>query len=48
MLGETASRDLPRVPWTRRHLLGLEELSRDELLAILDMADRFSDVGERR
>ena len=48
MLGETASRDLPRVPWARRHLLGLEELSRDELLTILDMADRFSDAGERR
>src|SRR5262245_43190687 len=48
MVGEAATRDLPRVPWTRRHLLGLEELSRDELLAILDTADRFSDAGERR
>jgi aspartate carbamoyltransferase catalytic subunit len=48
MVGEAAARDLPRVPWTRRHLLGLEELSRDELLAILDTADRFSDAGERR
>src|SRR5262245_20835069 len=45
---ETAARDLPRVPWTRRHLLGLEELTQDELLAILDTAERFVDVGERR
>src|SRR5687768_3463090 len=45
---EAAARDLPRVPWTRRHLLGLEELTRDELLAILDTAERFVDVSERR
>ncbi len=34
--------------WTRRHLLGLEELSRDELLAILDTAEGFVDVSQRR
>lgn len=45
---EAAARDLPRVPWARRHLLGLEELTRDELLAILDTADRFVEVGDRR
>jgi aspartate carbamoyltransferase catalytic subunit len=42
------ARDLPRVPWTRRHLLGLEEYSREELLTLLDMADRFVDVVERK
>src|SRR5262245_56518204 len=41
-------RDLPRVPWTRRHLLGLEELSRDELLTLLETAERFVDVVERK
>ena len=34
--------------WTRRHLLGLEELGRDELLAVLDAAEQFVDVSERR
>src|SRR5690606_11005383 len=28
----------PDVPWTRRHLLGLEELSAEELTTLLDMA----------
>jgi aspartate carbamoyltransferase catalytic subunit len=27
--------------WTRRHLLGLEELSRDEIVTILDLAEHF-------
>jgi aspartate carbamoyltransferase catalytic subunit len=27
--------------WTRRHLLGLEDLQRDEILAILDTAEEF-------
>jgi aspartate carbamoyltransferase catalytic subunit len=33
--------------WTRRHLLGLEELSRDELCTILDAAEEFVDEGLR-
>lgn len=28
--------------WNRRHLLGLEELSRDEIVAILDTAEQFA------
>ena len=32
---------LPRMSWTRRHLLGLEELSRDEIVTILDLAEHF-------
>ena len=34
--------------WTRRHLLGLEELSRDEIGIILDAAGEFVDEGLRR
>ncbi len=37
----------PRIPWTRKHLLGLEELSREEILAILDTADSFHEVSTR-
>jgi aspartate carbamoyltransferase catalytic subunit len=33
---------LPRVNWQRRHLLGLEELSREEITTILDLAKHFS------
>lgn len=36
------------VPWTRRHLLGLEDLSKDEIVAILDTAETFVDVGAHR
>jgi aspartate carbamoyltransferase catalytic subunit len=32
---------VPRPDWTRRHLLGLEELSPDEIASILDRADEF-------
>ena len=34
-------------PWTRRHLLDLQSLSRDEILTILDAAREFKGVGER-
>jgi aspartate carbamoyltransferase catalytic subunit len=33
--------------WTRRHLLGLEELSGEEITAILDTADSFKEVSTR-
>ena len=33
--------------WTRKHLLGLEELSREEIESILDTADSFSEVSTR-
>src|SRR6266487_2729868 len=32
---------LPRMTWHRQHLLGLEELTRDEIAIILDLAERF-------
>jgi aspartate carbamoyltransferase catalytic subunit len=34
--------------WTRRHLLGLEDLSAAELETILDTADSFLEVSQRR
>ena len=34
--------------WTRRHLLGLEELSRAEIETILNTAEEFVPVSERR
>jgi aspartate carbamoyltransferase catalytic subunit len=37
----------PKPVWTRRHLLGLEELSPEELLAILDTAESFKEVSTR-
>jgi aspartate carbamoyltransferase catalytic subunit len=33
--------------WTRKHLLGLEELSREEILHILNTAETFKDVSTR-
>ena len=41
------AREAPKSVWTRRHLLGLEELSREELLAILDTAESFKEVSTR-
>jgi aspartate carbamoyltransferase catalytic subunit len=45
---ELASRPPRTVPWARRHLLGLEELSRDEILTILDTSEELYDVAQRR
>jgi aspartate carbamoyltransferase catalytic subunit len=40
---------LPRISWQRKHLLGLEELTREEIVAILDLAEHFvQDSLERR
>jgi aspartate carbamoyltransferase catalytic subunit len=52
MPAELAARRIAPVPWERRHLLGLEDLSRDELVAILDTAEQFvpdsQDRGRKR
>jgi aspartate carbamoyltransferase catalytic subunit len=45
--------ELPKTPatWSRRHLLDLESLSADEILAVLDLADWFreaTDVCKRK
>lgn len=45
---ELAVREPRIVPWTRRHLLGLEELSREELLTILDTAEDFVEASQRK
>ncbi len=34
-------------PWSRKHLLGLEDLSREEILAILDTAESFAEISTR-
>lgn len=34
--------------WTRKHLLGLEDLSRDEINIILDTAESFREVSTRK
>ena len=40
---------LPRMTWHRPHLLGLEEMSREEIVTILDLAEHFTqDIQERR
>ena len=41
------SSDAPSPAWTRRHLLGLEELSAAEITAILDTAESFAEVSDR-
>jgi aspartate carbamoyltransferase catalytic subunit len=33
--------------WNRKHLLGLEDLSADEITAILDTADSFAEISRR-
>ena len=48
MTVELATRETRPVQWTRRHLLGLEELNRLELETILDSAEGFVEVSERR
>src|SRR5919112_2608314 len=37
----------PPAAWGRKHLLGLEDLSREEILAILDTAESFAEVSTR-
>jgi len=45
---ELAVREPRIMIWTRRHLLGLEDLSRAEIEAILDAADGLVEVSQRR
>ena len=33
--------------WTRKHLLGIEDLTREEIVAILDTADSFAEISQR-
>src|SRR5881396_2597344 len=36
-----------KTTWTRKHLLGLDELSADEIRFVLDTADSFKEVSTR-
>jgi aspartate carbamoyltransferase catalytic subunit len=45
---ELAIREPKPIQWTRRHLLGLEDLSRTEIETILDTAEDFVEVSQRR
>src|SRR6516164_9064651 len=45
---ELAERKAAPAAWTRAHLLGLEDLSREEILSILDTAEDFVDLSRRR
>src|SRR6516164_8500714 len=45
---ELAERKAAPAAWTRAHLLGIEDLSRDEILTILDVAEDFVDLSQRR
>jgi aspartate carbamoyltransferase catalytic subunit len=46
---DLASREAkPAAAWTRRHLLGLEDLSRSEIETILDTAEHFVEASQRR
>ncbi len=33
--------------WTKKDLLGIRELSKEEILLILDTADSFKDISKR-
>ncbi len=41
----TAPADHP--PWNRKHLLGLEDLTRAEIVGLLDTADSFAEISTR-
>lgn len=48
MSAQTLTRETARIPWTRRHLLGLEELSAEEIVTILDAAEGFAELSQSR
>ena len=48
MTVEYAVRETTPVQWTRRHLLGLEDLNRTEIETILDTAEGFFEASQRR
>jgi aspartate carbamoyltransferase catalytic subunit len=45
---ELSTAKVKAIPWTRRHLLGLEDLTRAELEIIFDLAGEFAEVSKRR
>ena len=45
---QMAVRETKPITWTRRHLLGLEELSRAEIETVLDAAEGFVETARRK
>jgi aspartate carbamoyltransferase catalytic subunit len=45
---QLAPRESKPVRWSRRHLLGLEDLSREEIVTVLDTAEEFVEISQRR
>src|SRR6516162_10710224 len=45
---QLATRETKPAQWARRHLLGLEDLSRAEIETLLDTAEEFVEVSQRR
>ena len=48
MAVEMAERKAAPASWTKAHLLGLEDLSREEILTILDTAEDYVDLSRRQ
>jgi aspartate carbamoyltransferase catalytic subunit len=46
-LGSLSPASGPPVAWNRKHLLGLEDLSREEIVGILDTAESFAEISTR-
>ena len=46
-LGTLSPASGPPAAWNRKHLLGLEDLSREEIVGILDTAESFAEVSTR-
>jgi aspartate carbamoyltransferase catalytic subunit len=47
-IGHRASPERTAVNWTHKHLLGLEDLSADEINIVLDTAESFREVSTRK
>ncbi len=43
---ELAKRATSTVTWTQSHILGLEDLSREEIVSVLDMAENYVDLSQ--
>jgi aspartate carbamoyltransferase catalytic subunit len=48
MTAQLATPQRKPLQWTRRHLLGLEDLTREEIELILDTAEEFYEAGQRQ
>jgi aspartate carbamoyltransferase catalytic subunit len=46
-LGSLSPASGPPAAWSRKHLLGLEDLTREEIVGILDTAESFAEISTR-